>query len=266
MRFPLFVGNAFMTNATRKVALQNIEDNVLDPALRAKLVPDYPIGGKRILVSDDYYPALNRSNVEVVTSAIDHVEEDGVVTADGTKHVVDALILATGFLSTDFLAPMTVRGRRGRSLQSEWAEGARAYRGMTLPGFPNFFMMYGPNTNLGHNSIVFMIECQTGYIVRAIQDLIDRDVAWLDLDERAMEDYNARVQAELERTVWAATPKSWYKTESGRITNNWSGSTIRYWWTTRRFDVERYHAKPRAELAAARAPSKRTAGTPAEAA
>jgi cation diffusion facilitator CzcD-associated flavoprotein CzcO len=251
LRFPLFVGNAFLAKSTRKAALRNLEDSVADTRLRAALVPDYPIGGKRILVSDDYYQALNRPNVEVVTSNIDHVETDGVVTADGRKHDLDVLILATGFLSTQFLAPMRVTGRHGRSLQAEWAEGARAYRGMTLPGFPNLFMMYGPNTNLGHNSIIFMIECQASYVVSAVEHLLERDLAWLDLDERAMQEYDARIQAELDRTVWAATPKSWYKTESGRITNNWSGSTIRYWWTTRRFDVERYRAQPRAALASA---------------
>ncbi|HEY8516428.1 MAG TPA: NAD(P)/FAD-dependent oxidoreductase [Candidatus Binatia bacterium] len=263
LRFPLFIGNTFFANATRKVALKNIEDNIRDPELRKKLVPDYPIGGKRILVSDDYYPTLNRQNVELVTSGIDHVEEDGVVTVDGRKHPLDVLILATGFLSTDFLAPMQIEGLKGRSLEAEWKDGARAYRGITHAGFPNFFMMYGPNTNLGHNSIIFMIECQTNYIVQAIKQLMERDLAWLDLDERAMEEYNRNIQAELERTVWAATPRSWYKTAAGRITNNWSGSTIRYWWTTRRFDAEKYHAKARAALAAPSQPSQSEPTRPA---
>lgn len=256
LRFPLFVGSAFLAKQTRKAALQNIADNVTDPELREKLVPDYPIGGKRILVSDDYYPALNRPNVSIVTAGIDHVEEDGVVTRDGTKHPCDALILATGFESTRFLAPMRIRGRSGRTLEREWAEGARAYRGITVAGFPNLFLMYGPNTNLGHNSIIFMIECQTNYIVQAVRTLIERDVAWIDLTERAMEAYNERIQKELEGTVWARTPHSWYKTEAGRITNNWSGSTVRYWWTTRRFDVENYALERRARgVAEAREPA-----------
>ena len=133
---------------------------------------------------------------------------------------------------------MTIEGLNGLSLADEWADGARAYRGMTIPGFPNFFMMYGPNTNLGHNSIIFMIESQTRYILGAIRTLVTRDLAYLDLEPEAMRAYNERVQAELAKSVWAATGKSWYKTEAGRITNNWSGGTVRYWWTTRRFDRE----------------------------
>ncbi|HZR84023.1 MAG TPA: NAD(P)/FAD-dependent oxidoreductase [Candidatus Binatia bacterium] len=246
MRFPLFRGNAFFASKTRDLALRNIEDSVSDPELRKALVPDYPIGGKRILISDDYYPTLNRENVDVVTSPIERVTEDAVVTRDGAVHPVDAVILATGFESTHFLAPMHVEGRDGRSLESEWKDGARAYRGITVAGFPNLFLMYGPNTNLGHNSIIFMIECQAGYIVQAIRTLVDRDLASLDLEPAAMAAYDRKVQTELAGSVWAATPKSWYKTESGRITNNWSGTTTRYWWSTRRFDVESYRAEPRA--------------------
>src|SRR5205814_2224690 len=142
-----------------------------DPRLREVLLPDYPIGGKRILISDDYYQALGRANVEVVTDGIDHVREDAVVGRDGRVHAVDAIILATGFESTAFLAPMAIEGAAGRRLDAVWADGARAYRGITVAGFPNFFMMYGPNTNLGHHSIIFMLECQTPYIVEAIETL-----------------------------------------------------------------------------------------------
>ena len=160
------------------------------------------------------------------------------------------LIFATGFQTTAFLAPMRIEGRGGRSLESEWADGARAYLGITVAGFPNFFMMYGPNTNLGHNSIIFMIECQTRYVIEAIRMLLKRELASMDLRQEVMDAYNVRIQGELARTVWAATEKSWYKTEAGQITNNWSGSTLRYWWITRRFDREHYRVQPR--MAAAR--------------
>jgi cation diffusion facilitator CzcD-associated flavoprotein CzcO len=252
MRFPLFRGNRFLAWATRRVAEKSIQDTVADPRLRDALVPDYPIGGKRILISDDYYQVFGRENVELVTSGIDHLTEDGIVTRDGVTHPADAVILATGFQSTAFLAPMAIEGIAGRSLEAEWAEGARAYRGITVSGFPNFFMMYGPNTNLGHNSIIFMIECQTRYILGAIRTLIERDLAYLELRKDVMDAYNERIQGELARSVWAATGKSWYKTETGRITNNWSGSTVRYWWTTRRFDRERYRAQALRRSAAAR--------------
>ena len=139
-----------------------------------------------------------------------------------------------------------LEARAGRRLDAAWADGARAYRGITVAGFPNFFMMYGPNTNLGHNSIIFMLECQTRYIVEAIETLRRRGLAYLDVRPEAMAAYNARIERELARTVWAATEKSWYKTASGRITNNWSGTTARYWWTTRRFDHAQYRLVARA--------------------
>jgi len=242
MRWPLFLGNRFLAARTQRQAMRHLEEQVRDPALRAKLVPDYPIGGKRILISDDYYPALNRPNVEVVTEGIGRFTADGVTTRDGVTRPLDAVILATGFESTSFLAPMRITGLGGRELDGEWRGGAQAYRGITVAGFPNLFLLYGPNTNLGHNSIVFMIECQVDYVVQAIRTLVARDLAWLDVRPEAMESWNRRLQRELARTVWARTPASWYKTKDGRITNNWSGSTIRYWLATRRFDVENYAA------------------------
>jgi cation diffusion facilitator CzcD-associated flavoprotein CzcO len=218
---------------------------VRDPKLQDVLVPDYPIGGKRILISDDYYQALNRGNVEVVTAGIDHLSEDAVVTRDGRRFPVDVVIFATGFESTSFLAPMRIEGLEGRSLHDEWKDGAHAYLGLTVSGFPNFFMMYGPNTNLGHNSILFMLECQTCYILDCLRQMEARGLAWIDVRRDAQEAWNRRLRRELERTVWAATGKSWYKTESGLITNNWSGSTARYWWKTRRADLGVYQQVPR---------------------
>ena len=250
IRFPAFLGNRFIAEQTRKFAEQYIRDVVPDPKMRAALVPDYPVGGKRILISDDYYQALVRPNVELETSGIDHVESDGIVTQDGVKHACDALVFATGFESTRFLAPMRITGRGGRSLDDDWREGARAYRGITVSGYPNLFLMYGPNTNLGHNSIIFMIECQTGYILQAIRTLIDRDLAFLDVKPEVQQAFDTQTQRELSRTVWARTPHSWYKTESGRITNNWSGTTTRYWWGTRRFDAESYASVARAAISA----------------
>ncbi|MBY0274666.1 NAD(P)/FAD-dependent oxidoreductase [Candidatus Binatia bacterium] len=250
LRFPAFLGNRFIAKQTRKLAEQYIHQVVADPSMRAALVPDYPVGGKRILISDDYYQALVRPNVELVTSGIDHVEPDGIVTRDGVKHACDAIVLATGFESTRFLAPMRITGRGGRKLDDDWRDGARAYRGITVSGYPNLFLTYGPNTNLGHNSIVFMIECQAGYIVQAIRMLIERDLASLDVKPDVQQAFDAQTQRELSRTVWARTPHSWYKTASGRITNNWSGTTTRYWWGTRHFDAECYEAVPRAALAA----------------
>jgi cation diffusion facilitator CzcD-associated flavoprotein CzcO len=245
MRWPAFRRNRWLSERIARVAERHMREVVRDPKLQDALVPDYPVGGKRILISDDYYPTLNRENVEVVTAGIDHVEADAVVTRDGRRVEADVLIVATGFESTSFLAPIEIYGRGGRSLQKEWADGARAYLGITVSGYPNFFMMYGPNTNLGHNSIIFMIECQTRYIMDCIRRLRRSDVAWIDLRPEVMEAFNRKLERELRDTVWADTGKSWYKTADGRITNNWSGSTIRYWWNTRRAEPLVYSERVR---------------------
>ncbi len=262
-RFPVFLRYRLLSERLERLAERSMREQVEDPALQDALVPDHPIGGKRILISDDYYPTLNRKDVEVVTAGIDHLSEDAVVARDGTRYPVDAVILATGFESTSFLAPMEITGTGGRSLQEEWRDGARAYLGMTVPGFPNFFMAYGPNTNLGHNSIVFMIECQARYIVDCVREIVARDLAYIDLHRDAFDAYNERLQEELSRTVWAATGKSWYKTEAGLITNNWSGTTARYWWVTRKADLGRFHLQARRRAPVTTHPTRDAPGTAA---
>jgi cation diffusion facilitator CzcD-associated flavoprotein CzcO len=240
LMFQVMVGTPFFSKRFERAARQNIEDHVGDPELRRVLVPDYPIGGKRILIHDDYYPALARENVSLVTAPIDHADPEGLVTADGDSHPFDVLIFATGFDTNSFLAPMAIEGLGGRLLEDAWKGGAEAYLGMTVPGFPNFFMMYGPNTNLGHNSIIFMLECQADYIAQCVEHLGRRGLRYLDLRPDAMRAFNERLQRDLSRTMWARTGKSWYKTADGRITNNWSGTTTRYWWETRRPDFGAY--------------------------
>ena len=238
--YPAILGDRFVSRAWRRLALQNLHRHVRDPELRAALTPDYPVAGKRLLIHDDYYPALLRENVELVTSPIDHAEPDGLVGADGRRHRLDVLIFATGFHTHRFLAPMRIEGLGGRALPDDWVDGAEAYLGIGVPGFPNFFMMYGPNTNLGHNSILFMLECQAKYILRCMGAVERRGLRYLDLRPEVMRAWSDRLQAELSRTVWARTGRSWYKTEAGRITNNWSGTTTRYWWHTRRPDLRAY--------------------------
>jgi cation diffusion facilitator CzcD-associated flavoprotein CzcO len=241
LRYPVvFHAGSRLGRLFERMAKKYMRSIITDPKLQAALVPDYPIGARRILISDDYYSALERENVEVVTAGIERVSEDGVVDREGRTHTADAIILATGFRSTEFLAPMEIRGLEGRSLEMEWKEGAQAYLGITVSGFPNFFMAYGPNTNLGHNSIIFMIECQTRYILQCIDRLRKGDLAFLDLRPEVQAAFNTKIQAELRRTVWAETDHSWYKDEAGRITNNWSGTTTRFWWKTRKLELSGY--------------------------
>ena len=213
---------------------------VKDPALRAKLVPDFPIGAKRVLFNDDYYPALSRPNVELVTDSIERIEPAGVRSRTGELHAADVIIYATGFKSTDFLAPMQITGRGGLDLKLEWSKGARAYLGVTVTGFPNFFMLYGPNTNLGHNSILVMIEAQVGYVLDALAKMKTRGVKRIEVRRDVLEDYNRSLQQDLARSVWAATGASWYKLADGTITNNWPHSTIRYQRLLREAKLEDY--------------------------
>jgi hypothetical protein len=163
-----------------------------------------------------------------------------VVTGDGQAHEADVIIFATGFTSTQFLVPMEITGRNGQRLEDVWREGAEAYLGVSVAGFPNFFMMYGPNTNLGHNSIIFMLECQAGYIMNCIREVRAAGADWLDLSPAVQREYNDALQETLERRVWSQVGSSWYKNAAGRITNNWAGSTVEYWWRTRRADMKKY--------------------------
>ena len=147
-----------------QVALRHLAKQVPDPELRAKLTPDYGIGCKRVLLSNDWYPALQRDNVELVTDRITRVTADAIETEAGRVGPLDAIILGTGFDSTKFMATLEITGADGRRLADVWREGPQAHLGITVAGFPNLFMLYGPNTNLGHGTIIFMIECQIRYI------------------------------------------------------------------------------------------------------
>lgn len=238
--FLAFVQGSWFGKLFERAALKEINTHIEDPELRAKLIPDYPAGCKRILLTNDWYPALARDNVEVETSHIAKVTDDAIVTEDGVSHRVDAIIFATGFESTDFLAPMKIVGRGNTELNGVWAHGAQAHRGVAVAGFPNFFMLYGPNTNLGHNSIIFMIECQANYIAQCVGALQNGKLRYLDVRKDAMERFNRDLQRDMQKTVWAAGCSSWYKTPDGKVTNNWSSYTAKYWWEMRHPDFAEY--------------------------
>jgi cation diffusion facilitator CzcD-associated flavoprotein CzcO len=210
------------------IARAHLEAQVSDPVLRAKLTPDYPLGCKRVLLSDDFYPAMTRPNVELVTERILRIEPAGVRTADGRLHELDVIVFATGFETMSFLSVMDVTGRGGRSLRRAWSDGASAYYGIAVAGFPNFFMLYGPNTNLGHNSIIAMLECQFEYILQALRVMRERRASALEVRADALDRFNRDVEERLQGSAWASGCNSWYKNASGRITNNWCGSVEDY--------------------------------------
>jgi cyclohexanone monooxygenase len=196
---------------------------VEDPALRARLQPDHPWGCKRPLFSSDYYAAFNRPNLELVTDRIERVTPSGVVTADGRQRRLDTLILATGFRATRFLSAIDVTGRNGLALADAWSEGAEAYKGVTVAGFPNLFMLYGPNTN--SDSIVTMLEYQADHVLRQIQRIVREDLAWVDVKRAAMAAYNAGIQRELASIrLWQGGCTDYYRAPNGRIVTQWPGS------------------------------------------
>jgi cation diffusion facilitator CzcD-associated flavoprotein CzcO len=237
---PLMKQVKWVQAVARWKSLRHLQRQVKVPALRAALTPTYPIGAKRVLFNDDYYPTLARRNVRLVTDAIERIEPHGVRSRSGELHEADVLIYATGFKSTDFLAPMAITGRNGRALNDEWRNGARAYLGVTVTGFPNFFMLYGPNTNLGHNSILVMIEAQVDYILDALRKMRARGVQRIDVRRDVLEAYNSELQQGLRKSVWSTIGASWYKLADGTITNNWPHSTIRYKRLLRQARLEDY--------------------------
>ena len=209
--------------------------HIKDPELRAKLTPDYPLGCKRILFTNDYLPALAEPDVDVETARISEITASGVRTEDGVEHEADVIIYGTGFAATDFLGPIDVRGLGGRSLKEAWSGGARAYLGITVPGFPNMFCVYGPNTNLGAGSIIYMLERQARYIRQAVEQLARPGVSSLDVQPEVEARYDEEVQARLGRSVWSACA-NWYRQADGRVTTNWPGLVTEYDRRTRRLD------------------------------
>jgi cation diffusion facilitator CzcD-associated flavoprotein CzcO len=218
----------------QKVATAHLHKAIADPELRRKLTPDYHMGCKRILLSNDYYPTLTQPHVTLVTEKISEVREHSVVTADGTEHDVDAIIFGTGFHVVDTLEHQPIVGAGGLRLPDAWRGGVEAYYGITVSGFPNLFLLVGPNTGLGHNSIVFMIEAQVRYIMGCLRLLDGRRASLLDVRADVQRAFNDGLQAKLGKTVWSTGCRSWYLDGAGRNRTIWPSFTFSYWWQTRR--------------------------------
>lgn len=224
----------------RKIALRHIEKSIDDESLRQRVTPDYTMGCKRILISNDYYPALQHENLELVTDPVDRITATGVIDVTGREFDADAIIFATGFNATDPLTPTRIYGSGGRELAEDWRNGPEAYLGISVAGYPNFFMLMGPNTGLGHNSMVFMIEAQIRYTLALIKNLLNDDKKALDIDAEQQCKYNLAIQGDLRRTVWTSGCKSWYQTADGRHPVLWPGFTFTYWAKTLRPKLRRY--------------------------
>ncbi len=232
-----------LLRAAEVVAHRYLDKSVADPVLRAKLRPDYRMGCKRILPTNDYYPAVARDNVSVVTSPIDEVRPHGIRTRDGVEHPADTLVLATGFEAAEACAPFEISGRGGERLDAAWEDGAEAYLGTTVARFPNLFLIVGPNVGLGHSSMIFMIESQVSYILSAITTMRAQRLAWVDVRPAAQSAYNDELRSRLGKTIWASGCKSWYQTRSGKNTTLWPGFTFEFRRRTRRFDPAAYELR-----------------------
>jgi cation diffusion facilitator CzcD-associated flavoprotein CzcO len=235
-----FVARPGLLKWAERFVRRHLARSIADPALRAKLLPSYRMGCKRILPTNDYYPALERENVEVVTERIHEVRPHSIVTEDGRERPVDVIVLATGFQAAEQVAPFELFGQDSRRLDETWRDGAEAYLGTTVSGFPNLFFLVGPNTGLGHSSMLLMIESQAQYVLSCVQAMRGRGLKLLNVRADAQARYNERLRARLRKTVWASGCSSWYQTPSGKITTLWPGFTFEFRLRTRRFDARDY--------------------------
>ncbi|BCP02251.1 monooxygenase [Mycobacterium intracellulare] len=232
------------------LALRLLENTVDDDELRRKLTPDHPMGCKRLVFSSDYLPALTRPNVEVLTSPARSLRARSLVTEDGTEREVDLVVCATGYAAADYLGELDVSGEHGITLRQVWHDGAHAYLGMAVPDFPNFFMLYGPNTNVGSNSVIFILEAQARYIVRALRHLRRRRKRYVAVRASALAEFVAKIDRWMVGTVWTTQCSNYFRAPNGRVVTQWPRSARTFWGMTRRFRPADFRFEPPATSAA----------------
>ena len=221
-------------------AKRYIRSQVKDPAKAEALTPDYRIGCKRILISNDFYSAMNRNHVSIETDAISEITEKGIIDANGNLHEVDVIILGTGFKTLDAIKDLHVANGEGTTLAETWKNGAHCHLGTMVSGFPNFFLLLGPNTGLGHSSQVFMIESQINYVSDAIKKMKKMDVASVDVRPSVQAAFIDKIQASMKRTIWTTGCDSWYLDANGKNWTTWPGFTFAFRWMTRKFDLNQH--------------------------
>jgi cation diffusion facilitator CzcD-associated flavoprotein CzcO len=222
-----FNPGSLLAKAGRALAGIHLRSQVPDKKLREALRPDYPFGCKRVLLSNDYYPTLMRSNVELVTASIEAIDQAGII-SEGQRREVDVIVCATGFDVEHALASINIFGLGGSSLNQAWSNSPEAYYGVTIADFPNFFLLLGPNTGQGHTSAILFIEAQVNYALKCIQEISNRRKSFLEVKPTAVAQYNEELQQALQTSVWAAGCRSWYKTESGKIIGIYPGFSFQY--------------------------------------
>jgi cation diffusion facilitator CzcD-associated flavoprotein CzcO len=205
----------------RMMARRQINKAIKDPELRRKVTPKDEVGCKRLMLTDDWYPTLTKPNVELITDAIAEVTPTGIRTSDGQERPADVLVLGTGFKTHGFVAPMEITGAGGRTLAEEWADVPRAYLGTTVPGFPNMFLLYGPNTNGGTGSVIYTIEGAMTHVIAALDRLRRADAREIEIRRQAAEAFDRELRAALAGTVWHSGCTNWYVDENGNDPNQW---------------------------------------------
>lgn len=242
--FGLFFNYPNIMRKSQRFMLRHLHSQVKDPSLRKQLTPDYLPGCKRILLSNDFYPAMTLPHVTLVTSGIERITANGILMKDGQHISCDVLICATGFAVADAAAPFPIKGAQGQDLAQSWVDGPKGYRGTTVAGFPNLFMIVGPNTGLGHTSMVLMIEAQATYIADAVKKMRQRGIKSVDVKVGTQDAYTSRLMEKLSGMVWTKGGcKSWYQTASGRNATLWPGTTFEFMTMMRRFDLGAYHVE-----------------------
>jgi cyclohexanone monooxygenase len=226
------------------IAHRLLENSVSDERLRRALTPDHPMGCKRLVFSSDYLAALTQPNVEVLSSPAHSLRARSLVLRDGTERDVDVVVCATGYAAADYLGEIDVAGEGGVALRDVWRDGAHAYLGMAVPGFPNFFMLYGPNTNVGSNSVIFVLEAQARYIVRALRYLRRRRKTYLAVRPVAMARFLAKVDEWMQGTVWMTQCSNYFRAANGRVVTQWPRSARAFWGMTRRFKPTDFTFEP----------------------
>ncbi|HEX8085943.1 MAG TPA: NAD(P)/FAD-dependent oxidoreductase [Solirubrobacteraceae bacterium] len=224
----------------RAVGRMQINKAIKDPELRAKVTPKDEIGCKRIMLTDEWYPTLVKPNVDLVTDRIEEITPDGIRTADGAHRQHDVLVLATGFESHGFVAPMEVLGENGRSLNEEWGRVPRAYLGMSVPGYPNMFLLYGPNTNGGTGSVIYTIEAGVAHVIAALEELERADARRIEVSRRAADEFDRELRAALATTVWHSGCTNWYVDEDGNDPSQWPWLWSQYRKRTEKLDRDAY--------------------------
>jgi len=238
-----FTGKTWIMTPFRAVADHERRTRLSDPELLRKATPDYEIGCKRILFTSDWYPAIARDNVELLEGGVERITAAGVIGADGVERPADAIIYGTGFQSHNFVAPMEIHGLDGRELGAVWRDSPDAYLGTTVSGFPNMFVMYGPNTNHGSGSVPYTLQCQYNYALDAMRRIRDRDLRWIDLRPETMAEWDREMAERSAHTVWVTGGcHSWYINEKGANTNNWPGPWLEFHRRTRRINPGHYRA------------------------